>query len=1743
MSFKDTHITPFIGVDETVDTILFFTDNTNEPRRINIRRCIEDDEALSGNALSYIGEDLEDFITACPKAPIKPISFKFSLIFDLGSTESKFAETDGIIFAYQNVYEDGWLSPLSPFSKVAYPPRLKTLGVDAGSTLIEKECVLSIPSQSQEIKEVRILFKEGDFGYWKIVDVINAKEDVEQTSFEYIGDDDLIGKYTFDNNRVYPLLPLDESVKYYDALPRKAKAQAVSGGRLMYGNYVEGFNPIKTKSSGQVEYIPRPTDLTSIRLGIEPTIFENEDTDGYTGADKGTAAGFIIDVEGLPDVIPAGAYEFQLSFRTKNNLHLYNTDVNGFRGSRNITNDGVTDFSAELSPITAETDLDLYLPSGSETSATPLFTNNTGVASITWKTGAQNPWSTYIGTAPSSPLILNVDEISFSLKLSFSSDITKNILLQAITATLTGPSNNSMLSSIMSGLGVEILDLPYFEWMSNGGFVVDSKPYGAVIEKNIDLNLQSGGVFSQESSFAELVCAVKKDSEECAGFFILNKAKVRIGFEVDASSSSGFKKGFRLKVIGVDAEDVMTCLPVPAMGRGSKGSYFLSATADENTTAYGPEDEYADTTETPFLLEPSKTYTRWPWIRSDLRGGLANGDWNGSQTPYRIGEWHVFSKADLSGVDSGVENTYKAKINNIQGTNFTVNPDLGLNYDDTLRTWVTNLNHLLKVTAPGSTGYSYRWDGYVDSFTWNAIGLDPSSNSEFDGNGNAMPKQMFSVVDGEAGPGGRMSSEHPYSDTSIGADGTTESLTVSSIVSGDISATESSPASGGNWIFDTGFLNASGVVPAHNRKGSVWSTTLIGIVDNLPFLTANKIYKGVSEEENIGSVDPIKRDSFNSSPMEAANISSTVSTGNDEISSFKTRATHDFGIVYYDSRGRSGAVNKLDSVYVPGYSSEERGNHPKGATNIRMNLQFIPPSWAHRYKIYYSNRNEAKRFIQYSAGGAFVEKGDVPKKDKIYVSLNYLQGYSESYAGSYGARSQDTDEPKLYRYSAGDKLRVISYYDDDDARKWANDEAVFDVLDTKYLSNDLESHPLFFASDSDPYERLVRNGEFVVLRDNSDASGFTALDIDENQDKWKNRCVFEIISPQLEIDDKVQGYFETDQGGEIKSNYDGTKYHEFSYHIMTEGDVFFRAVPTNMRDWDPVTATFKDIFVVNDENENVSSSNFKNYYLETQGVTDLHKTNSKGYGRPNFIEPNQRDARLKASVKFSQITEPDTFKIKYTSFPVTKENSFHLPEKHKELNYLVGFDESITAIQENKVSYIPVDRALTATVSGDESLNISQKVLNTAKFESSSNGCSNAESVVEAEGAVYFVDKRNRAVIKLGSKGAVNISNVGMEEYFKRHITNLLKSSEKEDYSDIRIVGGFDPAENEFIVSFISPSDINSVSLTGEAHPQRIELISDYANDEFSSNEDTPINTIAWDHLSEVWKTRYSFNSTNYARVNNKLISFKPGQNGELVWLHGANEKRNFFHGHQYQSAIKVVSNFGKSLGASETKAFRSISFEGNSKWPSIIKTQKDKARVAKFEEREGEFYANLPKSESVSSSSNIKAIGIVKSIELFQDPNSSSAIEAIITFKSPVGRYPINLGDHVDCFLSEATEDSNVIETGLRPVEIIGDYSIRYILGFMDGLAAEIPDVWDTNEDGQIADEEYLDLSAGDLSPEIIAAFEGKTMIHKSNSAIFGDTLRDKFATITAINASDEPVELFAINVKATDSKLSNGL
>ena len=65
----DTDIKPFAGKDPEVDTILYFTDNENEPKKLNVRRAIEGDADFTGNAVGYAAssDDMKDFISACPK--------------------------------------------------------------------------------------------------------------------------------------------------------------------------------------------------------------------------------------------------------------------------------------------------------------------------------------------------------------------------------------------------------------------------------------------------------------------------------------------------------------------------------------------------------------------------------------------------------------------------------------------------------------------------------------------------------------------------------------------------------------------------------------------------------------------------------------------------------------------------------------------------------------------------------------------------------------------------------------------------------------------------------------------------------------------------------------------------------------------------------------------------------------------------------------------------------------------------------------------------------------------------------------------------------------------------------------------------------------------------------------------------------------------------------------------------------------------------------------------------------------------------------------------------------------------------------------------------------------------------------------------------------------------------------------------------------------------------------------------
>ena len=59
------------------------------------------------------------------------------------------------------------------------------------------------------------------------------------------------------------------------------------------------------------------------------------------------------------------------------------------------------------------------------------------------------------------------------------------------------------------------------------------------------------------------------------------------------------------------------------------------------------------------------------------------------------------------------------------------------------------------------------------------------------------------------------------------------------------------------------------------------------------------------------------------------------------------------------------------------------------------------------------------------------------------------------------------------------------------------------------------------------------------------------------------------------------------------------------------------------------------------------------------------------------------------------------------------------------------------------------------------------------------------------------------------------------------------------------------------------------------------------------------------------------------------------------------------------------------------------------------------------------------------------------------------------------------------------------------------------------------------------------------DLNDAFNAITAGWTMVHISNPAVYGDNLRDKYATVMLLNNSQEEAELYSINLEVSASKL----
>ena len=226
---------PITGIN-FVDDLLFWTDNRNAPRKINVERARETNGAYYTSA-----SQIDDLISVCKFAPYESAS-----ILSIGTTgqdgqaiTSNFMQNKLLRFSYRWQFEDGEYSTLAPFTPICFS-RLNepdTISTDVSNfgeieTFVNaiKAVQLQVPTpQGFGITKVELVYKESNFSTLYVV------ADSEVTTEAFIN-------FFYESQDPFRTIPPSQLTRVYDAVPRKALAQELSGGRLIYGNFLQNYD-------------------------------------------------------------------------------------------------------------------------------------------------------------------------------------------------------------------------------------------------------------------------------------------------------------------------------------------------------------------------------------------------------------------------------------------------------------------------------------------------------------------------------------------------------------------------------------------------------------------------------------------------------------------------------------------------------------------------------------------------------------------------------------------------------------------------------------------------------------------------------------------------------------------------------------------------------------------------------------------------------------------------------------------------------------------------------------------------------------------------------------------------------------------------------------------------------------------------------------------------------------------------------------------------------------------------------------------------------------------------------------------------------------------------------------------------------------------------------------------------------------------------------------------------------------
>ena len=358
-------------------------------------------------------------------------------------------------------------------------------------------------------------------------------------------------------------------------------------------------------------------------------------------------------------------------------------------------------------------------------------------------------------------------------------------------------------------------------------------------------------------------------------------------------------------------------------------------------------------------------------------------------------------------------------------------------------------------------------------------------------------------------------------------------------------------------------------------------------------------------------------------------------------------------------------------------------------------------------------------------------------------------------------------------------------------------------------------------------------------------------------------------------------------------------------------------------------------------------------------------------------------------------------------------NQFIAGEKiTKELNPIYGSiqklhsrDSDLIALCEDKVLQIYANKDALFNADGNVNVTATNKVLGQSRPFVGEYGIStNPESFTSESYRVYFTDKVRGAVLRLSKDGLTPISDAGMKDYFKDNLKN-----------NDKIIGSYDDRKDEYNITLPTTST-----------------------------------TVSYKENVRGWVSFKSFVPENGISCFNDYYTFK---NGKIYKHHDELVDRNTFYGEDLKpSVLEVVLNDSPDV----IKSFHTLNYSGEKDWSvSKVYTNKQEGSISEFIEKEGRW-SNYIKGIDVDLDSNsdlgalnVQGIGKVKSI----DANSN-----IIKFNGSINS-SVQVGDVLYYENNGVQKISDVVSVSDKQLEVssIGSVSVDDFVLFAKNNVANV--------------------------------------------------------------------------------------